>query len=130
MKKSLGLLALSALLLTSCQSVMKTARTAEFPVSIKATTIVDLDVSEERVTYTMKPGRKVRRGGLENVIATAEREVLEQYDANVLVEPLHVVSKRRGLFGSKITSITVSGRPATYKNYRALKDLVGPEGEE
>ena len=101
---------------------MKTARTADVPASIETTTVVDLDVSEERVTYTMKPGRKVRRGGLENVIATAEQEVLEQYGANVLVEPLHVVSKRWGLFGGKITSITVSGRPAIYKNYRPLKN--------
>ena len=125
MKKSLGLLALSVILLTSCRTTVKTARTAEFPSSLQSVTVADLKVTDERITHTMSPDRKTRRGGLDNIQKTAEREALEQYgDADVLLDPQYVVSKRKGLFGSKVTSITVSGRPACFTNHRVLHDSV------
>lgn len=125
MKKSLGLLALSVILLTSCRTTVKTARTAEFPSSLQSVTVADLKVTDERITHTMSPDRKTRRGGLDNIQKTAEREALEKHgDADVLLDPQYVVSKRKGLFGSKITSITVSGRPARFTNYRVLHDSV------
>ena len=125
MKKSLGVFAISTLLLTSCQSIMKTSRTADFSSSIENITVADLDVSENRITYTMSPKRSVRRGGLENVKSTAEQEALKEHGGgDVLLDPLYVISKRKGLLGSKVTSITVSGRPASYVNYRTLNDSV------
>jgi hypothetical protein len=41
-----------------------------------------------------------------------------------LVEPQFVMSKRKGMFGTKIKSVTVTGRPAKYKNFRSLNDSV------
>jgi len=125
MKKSLGLLALSVILLTSCQTMVKTARTAEVSSSLQSVTVADLKVTDERITHTMSPDRQIRRGGLANIQKAAEREALEKHgDADVLLDPQYVVSKRRGLFGSKVTSITVSGRPAYFTNYRVLHDSV------
>lgn len=124
MKKSLGLLMLTTVLLTSCQTVIKTSRTACVGQQLKNVTVVDLEASDKRVTYTLKPDKEVRRGGLENVKQAAEADILEEHNADVLLEPRYVVSKKRTLFGKKITSVTVSGRPAYYKNYRSLSDSV------
>lgn len=124
MKKSLGLLILTTVLLTSCQTVIKTSRTACVGQQLKNVTVVDLEASDKRVTYTLKPDKEVRRGGLENVKQAAEADILEEHNADVLLEPRYVVSKKRTLFGKKITSVTVSGRPAYYKNYRSLSDSV------
>lgn len=124
MKKSLGLLMLTTVLLTSCQTVIKTSRTADVGSQLKNVTVVDLEASDKRVTYTLKPDKEVRRGGLENVKQAAEADILEEHNADVLLEPRYVVSKKRTLFGKKITSVTVSGRPAYYKNYRSLSDSV------
>lgn len=124
MKRSLGLLILTTVLLTSCQTVIKTSRTACVGQQFKNVTVVDLEASDKRVTYTLKPDKEVRRGGLENVKQAAEADILEEHNADVLLEPRYVVSKKRTLFGKKITSVTVSGRPAYYKNYRSLSDSV------
>lgn len=124
MRKSLGLLALLAVLLTSCQSVMKTAKTANISTSVKNATVVDLKV-DNRITYTLSPNKKVRRGGLSNIMNVAVEEALkENGGADVMLEPQYVITKRKGLFGSKITSITVTGRPARYTNYRTLSDSI------
>lgn len=126
MKRIFILLFSSVLLLSSCNTLTKTARTAEFGASLQSATVVDLTpATEHRVTYTMEPTKDILRGGEANVRQAAESEALTKYgNADVLLEPQYVVSKQRSLFGSKITSITVSGRPAYYTNFRALDDSV------
>ncbi len=124
MKKLLGLLILMTVLLTSCQTVIKTSRTADVGSQLQSVTVVDLEAADKRVTYTLKPDKEVQRGGLENVKQAAEADILEEHNADVLLEPRYVVSKKHTLFGKKITSVTVSGRPAYYKNYRSLSDSV------
>lgn len=125
MKKSLGLLVLTLGLLSSCTTLTKTARTASTTTSLQSTTVADLKVADERITYTMAPSKEIRRGGLSNIKQAAEQEALTKNgNADVLLEPQYVISKRKGLFGSKITSITVSGRPAYYTNFRVLSDSV------
>ena len=110
----------TVLLLTSCGStVLKTARTTEMPVMINAATAADLDVASERITYTYVPENSVRKGGTENVKQAAVQEVLRNNgNADVLVDPMYVVKKN---FNGKIRSVTVSGRPAKYKNIRPMR---------
>lgn len=103
----------------------KTASTADINSSLQSATVADLDVSPQRITYTMTPTKAVQRGGDENVKRVAESEALERNGGgDLLVNPEFVISKRRGLFSSKITSVTVSGRPATYTNIRSFNDSV------
>lgn len=124
MKKSLGLIILTVALLSSCQTLVKTARTADITSQLQSATVADLEAADQRVSHTLQPSKEIRRGGVENVKKAAEAEVLQKHNADVLIEPRYVISKKRTLFGSKITSITVSGRPASYKNYRSLSDSV------
>jgi hypothetical protein len=125
MKKHIVFLALSVLLLSSCETLTKTARVADSSLSIQSATVADLKVSEHRVTHTMTPSKEVLRGGLDNVKQAVEQEALiNNGNADILVDPQYVISKRKGLLGAKITSITVSGRPAYYTNFRSLDDSV------
>lgn len=48
-------------------------------------------------------------------------------NADLLLEPQFVISHKKGPFGifiNKVTSITVTGRPATYTNFRSMDDGV------
>ena len=116
---------LLALFLTSCQTQLKTARTAETQSVLRSVAVADLEVADERITYTLVPGDDIRRGGLENVKQAAEQEALAKHgNADVLLDPQYVITKKRTLFGSKVTSGTVFGRPAFYRNFRTLNDSV------
>lgn len=121
-----GFMALAAVvLLSSCVTTTKTARTASTSATIKNATVADLRVSDKRVTYTMSPSKAIQRAGLSNVKQAAIQEALTlNGNADVMVEPEFVIEKERLLFGSRINSITVTGRPAYYENFRTLPDSV------
>lgn len=123
MKKSYYLISIVALL-SSCTTMTKTANTADITSSLQSATVADLDV-QPRISYTMAPSKAVRRGGLDNIKRTVMSEALERNGAgDVLVNPEFTISKRRGLFSTKVTSVTVTGRPATYTNIRSFDDSV------
>ena len=126
MKHTISFVAFSAvMLLSSCITTTKTARTAETSASIQNVTVADLKVTDRRITYTMTPSKAVQRAGLNNVKQAAIQEALTQNgNADVMVEPEFVIEKERTLFGSRINSITVTGRPAYYQNFRTLPDSV------
>lgn len=89
-------------------------------------TIADLNVSN-RVVYTLNPTKELRAGGLANVKKAAIMEALTANgNADLMLEPEFVVARKKGPLGliNKVTSVTVSGRPATYKNFRATNDSV------
>lgn len=125
MKIKFGILALSVTLLASCDTVMKTAHTADVNTSVVSATVADIvPATEGRITHTLRPNESIRRGGMDNIRQAVISEALEKHNADVLIEPQYVITKEKKLFGSKITSITVSGRPGNYTNFRALPDSV------
>lgn len=114
-----------ALMAASCTTTTKTARTESVPYSMYNASVADLEVGPQRVSYTLNPSKPIRKGGTENVKQAAIMEALNANgNADLLLEPQFVVSKRKGLFSNKITSVTVTGRPAKYKNFRSLDDKV------
>ena len=127
MKKYM-LIAVAALMAASCTTTTKTARTESVPYSMYNATVADLEVSPKRITYTMAPSKEIRSGGVANVKQAATQEALEKNgNADLLLEPQFVLSHKKGPFGlliNKVTSITVTGRPATYKNFRSMSDDV------
>lgn len=124
MKKLFFCLGIS-LLMASCTSVIKTARTAETPVSLLSATVADLDVAPERITYTMHPGSELQRVGLANVKRAVEAEALTKNgNADVLVNAEYVITSKNYVFFKRIESITVTGRPAKYKKFHSLSDDV------
>lgn len=118
----LGIMAIA--LFASCTTIRQTA-TVNYPNSkIRASVIADLDVSPNKIAYTYTPDRDVRRGGDDNVIAAAIQEALyANGDADVLVALECAVECRPSvLWLSSIREITVTGYPATYKNFHNVKD--------
>lgn len=114
-----------ALFMVSCQTITKTAKTVESPASLLSATVADLEVSPERITWSTVPDASVRRGGLENVKQAAiQQALLENGNADVLVDATYSVTTTRFLLFNWVSSITVSGRPATYKNFHSLNDSV------
>ena len=89
----------------------------------------DLKVSEKKITYYMTPSKSVANGGYDNIVNTAVREtLLANGDADVLVGlETQVKYDSNGM----VESITVTGYPATYTNFRNpgdeyLKTLTPP----
>ena len=114
-----------AMLAVSCTTTTKTARTESAPYAMYNATVADLEVAPQRISYTLIPAREIKKAGLGNCKRACIQEALEKNgNADLLVEPQFVVSMKRTLFGNKVSSVTVTGRPAKYKNFRALSDDV------
>lgn len=125
MKKLILALFVAAFTMTSCSTSFKTAKQGQVKPKLTSAVIGDLDVSNQKITYTYVPTKSVRRAGYENVKATAISEALKQYgDADVLVETREATVVRYGIFGGvfkgKIKSITVTGYPAKYKSFHEV----------
>ena len=128
MKKIIVPIALTmAALLTSCgsfgpKSMVKTTAThtrisAATPV---VAVFADLDVSPNKISYFYIPRTTVAKGGFDNVVNAAVREALSNNDnADVLVGlESQVKYNDKGV----IESITVTGYPAKYVNFRNAGD--------
>ena len=123
--KKLFLLTGLVLSMVSCHTITKTSKTVESPASLLSATVADLEVSPERIIFTSSPSPSVRRGGMENVKQAAIQEALLQNgNADVLVDATYSITTTRFLCFDWVSSITVSGRPATYKNFHSLNDSV------
>ena len=123
--KKLLLIAAITLMAVSCTTTLKTARTENVPYSMFNATVADLEVAPERISYTLRPSLELQKGGLANCKEAAIMEALEAYgDADLLLEPQFVISTTKTLLTSRIASITVTGRPAKYVNFRSLNDSV------
>lgn len=110
---------------SSCTTttLTKTATTADVSSQLLSATVADLVVAPERISATLITTPAIRRGGLANVRRAVEAEALRSYkDGNydVLVAPEYIVEQKDG----KVSSITVTGRPAYYTNFRSLNDSV------
>lgn len=105
------------LVFSSCSAYrMKTVKTTDIANTgvIQTPVMVDLDVSETKVsaTVTSEPGQSI-----EDVKNSAVAAALKTVGADVLVEPVFEIEK----VGGK-TTVTVTGFPGTYKNFRSAKD--------
>jgi hypothetical protein len=125
MKKLSFLLAVAfAASLTSCSIPARLTNTAAY-VENEATKPIaavyaDIEVSPKKVKYTYIPKETVKNGGAENVINTAVREALIANDNADLMICLEKQIKYNNL--GEIESVTISGYPAHYKNFRSPSD--------
>lgn len=120
MKKSLLLIVAVSLIVSSCAPGAKLMNSASYAKSYApapvAAVFADLDVASAKITYFMMPTKTVLLGGYDNVIATAVREALENNGGGDVLVGLDTQVK----YNSKgeIESVTVSGYPAKYTNFR------------
>ena len=130
MKKNLCLLLIFVgVCATSCKTftITDVSATCQQPSTyINTATVADLEVSNERISFTFQPSMQVRLGGDLNVIKTAIREALRvNGGGDILVNLEYItVCKKSGWGRSTIHEVTVSGYPAKYKNFRNLDDSI------
>lgn len=109
--------------LSSCKSPSiaystRTARSQEMPVDVWSTwTTADLNISDQKVRFTLDIPQN------NNVLITESQykenaigELLEKNNADVLINPTYKCDYKNG----RLVSITVSGYPATYRNFRSV----------
>ena len=129
MKKILFLsLMFVALATTSCKTILATAEYKDPTTVLRNVTVADLDVADERISFTFVPSYKVRRGGSQNVIKAAIREALRINGGGDVLIDLEYITVNDPYFIkpwlSPISEITVSGYPAKYKNFHSLDDSI------
>lgn len=118
------LIILGCVCFVSCASIRESATSQEPNNRITTATSAELQVSPTRISFTYEPSVEVRRGGDENVIKTAVREALRNNgDGDVLVGMEYItLHSSVSIIKSSIIQITVTGYPATYKNFHSLGD--------
>ena len=125
MKKLSFLLAIAAAaILTSCSTPARLTNTAAY-VENEATKPIaavyaDIEVSLNKIKYTYIPKETVKNGGADNIINTAVREALIANDNADLMICLEKQIKYNDL--GEIESVTITGYPAHYKNFRSPSD--------
>lgn len=116
--------AVMSMFFASCSSPAKLTNTAThvrgnavMPVSA---VLADLEVSPTKITFFYIPSATVVNGGEENVVNSAVREALmENNNADVLVA---LEKQLKYNAEGKIESITITGFPAKYVNFRSPSD--------
>lgn len=125
MKKKfiLAVAAIATLGLVSCSSIRHTATTKPVDTEVVSHTTADLEVAPQKISYTFRPSKAVRRTGEKAVIKTAVAEALKANgNADVMVGFQYEIKKTRNFFGkTNIKYVTVEGYPATYKNFSTVK---------
>ena len=118
MRKIIYLIVIFAFMTSCIMKKTETATTKTLDINgagvIQKPTIVDLDVNGAKVS-----GRAVAKFGenIEEVKILLVAEVLRKANADVLVEPRYAFETV-----NNETTISVSGYPATYKNFRPIKE--------
>lgn len=119
--KKFFIFAFAVVAMASCTSVHETATTRPVKAPIVAGASADMEIVGKKISYTYKTTGAIRRGGFQNCVNAAVREALAKNgNADVLVESQEAIVQRNGLFGTKIKSVTVTGFPAVYKNFKSM----------
>jgi hypothetical protein len=126
MKKNYVMIVMAILSMTmvSCTTSSKLISTsthaksnATMPV---AAVLADLEVSPKKISYFYIPSATVVNGGVDNVVNSAVREALIENDnADVLVA---LEKQIKYDAEGRVESITVTGYPAKYVNFRNPSD--------
>ena len=119
--KKLFLFLAVAVMATSCASSAKLISSATHSKAkvIQPITALyaDLNVSPTKISHFLIPRKTVILGGYDNVINTAVREALiANGNADVLVA---LETQVKYTAAGEIESVTVTGYPATYTNFRS-----------
>ena len=116
MKKMLSVIAVT-IAFASCGNIKSTTNTSKSlsiygSGVIQKPVIVDLDVKQTKVTATAS-GKE--GSSIEALKAQAVSVAVKNAQSDVLVEPTYIIVTNKGT-----STVTVSGFPATYKNFRDI----------
>ena len=105
---------------SSCSTLKNSATYSKTSINPVTAVMADVEVSPKKITHTYIPSKHVLKGGLENVISSAVKEALEVHGSGDVLVALETQIKYKSL--NKIESVTVSGYPAKYTNFKNVSD--------
>lgn len=109
---------LAVLALSSCSTITHTSQTAAVDTQLYNLTVADMTVAPKKDSVTVDwKWNPLSTLSLKAQKESATHALLNKNEADVLVEPQYIVS-RRGIFRGG--SVTVTGYPATYTGFRAM----------
>lgn len=112
---------LVATVMSSCSTFRSSsASSMEVETSLISSSTADLEISNQKISYTYYPKKADRKSGFKHILNNATAAALkENGNADVLVERQYeAVVKKRLIRKDKVKSITVTGYPGTYKNFQ------------
>lgn len=114
----LGMSALSSCAVNRVNRAAVSTTTVQTPVV--SATVATLDVAAKPITYTYHPTKSERNLRLEQLVSNAIYEALQNNGSgDELVKVSYFVNGKARIFNRiKVKSISVTGYPATYKNFR------------
>ena len=114
--KKLFIIVACAALCVSCSTLRKSStHTLDVATSLTSEGSAELIVSPTKIYYNYLPTKQDRKTGLKNVVNNAVSDALREHKADVLVHMQYdAVIKGK----HKVKRVTVSGYPATYKNFK------------
>lgn len=108
----------ATLFLMSCSSVSKysSGKTIDItPTIVQKPTVADMQVNDQKVTGSHSG--KIKTTPFESIKNEAVANALKTTNADVLVEPRFETT-----VDGSLTTVVVSGFPATFKNFRPMKN--------
>lgn len=117
-KKILPAVIVFAGILASCSSIRHTSDTANVQTTVATFAVADLQVAPQKVSKTTSwsynPFKRVSVGLLKE---NTEAALVNENNADILIEPQYIVEKRGFLRGG---SVTVTGFPAKFENFHKM----------
>ena len=118
MKNNLFLFLTLIAFLASCSSVRHTATAVPVDTHVVSFTVADVNVKPEKISQTTSWSfNPFQRVSIETIKDNTTARMLQDANADVLVEPEYIIEKRGFLRGG---SVTVIGFPASYSNFHKM----------
>lgn len=108
------------LLMASCSIVKSNVTTSEVKAPVLTTTVATLKVAEKPITYTYVPSKyESKHSSFGIILENAKYAALKENGGDVLVQVSYrVEGKGMGMRIRKVKTLTITGYPATYTNFR------------
>lgn len=109
---------IAALALSSCSTIRHTSSTADVDTRVVSFTVADVNVRPEKVSATQSWSfNPFKRVDVSLMKTNTTARLVNENNADVLVEPQYIIEQRGFLRGG---SVTVTGFPATYSNFHKM----------
>lgn len=118
MKNKLFLFLALIAFMASCSSVRHTATSVPVDTRVVSFAVADINIKPQKISQTTSwsynPFKKV---SIETIKDNTTARMLQDANADVLIEPEYIIERRGLLRGG---SVTVIGFPATYSNFHNM----------